>query len=117
MSKVHQRSINEIKNLQCRRAYQDSFTPDLEDNFRGSIDRFCEIAHAFLKSQSVLYSGSGYELLVALLKLLGHEVYAVSIFDHNSDPIYLNHRIPFRFCNIAADTLQFGSESIDSVRC
>jgi SAM-dependent methyltransferase len=121
MSAVHNLSKNQIKRfaLQKRESgeYFDVRTPHLQDNFCGSIDRFCDIAFAFRASTRVLDAGSGDGLLLALLKLLGHEVHAVDLVDHGSDDIYLRHSIPFSVCNIEADPLPFSPEYFDAVSC
>lgn len=62
--------------LQKRAAgeFYDTRVPQLEEGFRGSIDRLCDIALAFLQSRSALDVGSGSGLLLALLAMLGHDV-------------------------------------------
>lgn len=100
-----------------RGAYYDRSQPHLEDNFRGSIDRFCDIACEFRNCRRVLDVGSGDGLLLALLKLLGHEVFAVDLVDRSQDDLYRRHDIPFRICNIEAEPLPFETESMDAVSC
>lgn len=121
MSTVHNLSKNQIKSFALQKRDSGEFfdvrTTHLEDNFRGSIDRFCEIALAFRASPRILDAGSGDGLLLALLKMLGHEVHAVDLVDHSSDDLYLRHHIPFSVCNIEADPLPFSSESFDAVSC
>ncbi len=118
---VHNLSKKEIKEFAVRKRAAGEFynleVPHLEDNFRGSIDRFCDIAFAFRSSRRVLDVASGDGLLLALLKLLGHDVYAVDLFDHTGDDIYIRHGINFRICNIEADALPFESEYFDAVSC
>jgi SAM-dependent methyltransferase len=97
--------------------YYDLRTPRLEDAFRGSIDRFCDIAVAFRLSLRVLDVGSGNGLLLALLKMLGHEVCAVDLFDRRADDLYARHGIPFAICNVEADPLPFESDALDAVSC
>lgn len=53
----------------------------------------------------------------SLLKLLGHDVFAVDLFDHAEDAVYKMHGIPFAICNVEADPLPFESESFDAVSC
>ena len=89
--------------------YYDLRLAELEDIFRGSIDRFCDIALAFRDARRVLDAGSGNGLLLALLKLLGHEVCGVDIRDHRSGDLYLRHGISFAICNVEADPLPFES--------
>ena len=118
---VHSLTKSQIKRFAlARRAagdYYDIQNEELEDTFQGSIDRFCDIAVAFRYSHKVLDVGSGNGLLIALLKMLGHEALAVDLWDRSSDTLYLNHDIPFQVCNIEADSLPFDSESLDAVSC
>lgn len=121
MIMVHNLTKPAIKKLALERRSRgelyDTTDPELEDNFRGSIDRFCDIAFAFRECRRVLDVGSGNGLLLALLKTLGHEVSAVDLSDHADDPIYKQHGIVCRICNIEADPLPFESESLDAVSC
>jgi SAM-dependent methyltransferase len=121
LNSVHQLSKNKIKRfaLQKRASgeFFDAQIPHLEDNFRGSIDRFCDIALAFQNCARVLDAGSGDGLLLALLKMLGHSVHAVDLVDRCNDDLYSRHKIPFTVCNIEADPLPFASESFDAVSC
>lgn len=88
-----------------------------EETFFGSIDRFCDIAVAFRHSPRVLDIGSGNGLLLAILKLLGHEVHGVDFFDRQSEDIYVKHGVPFTVCNAEADPLPFAADSLDAVSC
>jgi len=97
--------------------YYDRNVPHLEDTFRGSIDRFCDIALAFRGSRRVLDVGSGNGLLAALLAMLGHEVCAVDFFDRRTEDIYARHRIAFAVCNVEADPLPFEPATLDAVSC
>ncbi|HTP40920.1 MAG TPA: methyltransferase domain-containing protein [Nitrospiria bacterium] len=121
MSAVHHLTKTQIKRfaVQQRNAgeYYNVNDPQLEDTFRGSIDRYCDIATAFRESPRVLDAGSGNGLLLALLKLLGHEVYAVDLFDHRNDALYVKHHLPFKLCNIEADALPFEAECFDALSC
>lgn len=121
MNPVHQLTKNQLKRfaLQKRASgeFFDTQAAHLEDNFRGSIDRFCDIALEFRDCPRVLDAGSGDGLLLALLKMLGHAVHAVDLFDRRSDDVYMRHAIPFSVCNVEADPLPFPSESFDAVSC
>ena len=121
MTGVHNLSKSEIKKFAVQKRASGEFydvnLPHLEDNFRGSIDRFCDIALAFRESPRVLDVGSGDGLLLALLRMLGHEVHAVDVCDHSTDDVYRRHKIPFSICNIEADPLHFETESLNAVSC
>lgn len=121
MRQVHTLTKSQIKKFAVEKrnlgAYYDRSIPHLEDNFLGSIDRFCDIALAFRGSPSVVDAGSGDGLLLALLKMLGHEVCAVDFVDHTNDPTYQMHAIPFEVCNLESDPLPFPTGSIDAISC
>ena len=121
MSAVHRLSKRQIKKFAVEKRnaglYYDRSASNLEDNFLGSVDRFCDIAFAFRDSPKVVDAGSGDGLLLALLKMLGHDVYAVDFVDHAQDPTYLRHAIPFKVCNLEADPLPFPTESFDAISC
>lgn len=121
MPAVHHLTKSQIKTfaIQKRSAGKlfDRNIARLEDNFLGSIDRFCDIAHAFRGCESVLDAGSGDGLLAALLKMLGHSVQAVDLVDRTNDEVYMRHQIPFSVCNVEADPLPFKTESLDAVSC
>jgi SAM-dependent methyltransferase len=121
LSNVHELTKSEIKKFAVQKRdsgqFFDRSAPHLEDNFIGSIDRFCDIAVAFRAHQKVLDAGSGDGLLLALLKMLGHTVYAVDFVDHTDDPTYIKHSIPFWVCNLEADTIPFETGSMDAVSC
>jgi SAM-dependent methyltransferase len=121
MGNVHNLSKAEIKRFAAaKRAsgeYYDRSQHQLEDNFLGSIDRFCDIAFAFRDCPKVLDVGSGDGLLLVLLKMLGHDVRAVDVADHMNDDVYKRHQIPFQVCNVEADPLPFETDSLDAVCC
>ncbi|HWR58713.1 MAG TPA: methyltransferase domain-containing protein [Thermodesulfovibrionales bacterium] len=121
MTEVHCLSKKEIKKFAFQKRASGEFydvnVSDLESDFLGSIDRFCDIALEFRGSPRVLDVGSGSGLLLALLRMLGHEVHAVDLCDHSADDVYMRHKIPFSICNIEADSLPFESESLDAVSC
>jgi len=121
LESVHHLSKKQIERfaVQKRAAgeFYDRRDNSLEDTFRGSIDRFCDIAVAFRQCRKVLDVGSGTGLLLALLKMLGHQVFAVDFVDHQGSPVYQRHGIPFSVCNIEADALPFQTDSLDAVSC
>lgn len=121
MCAVHNLTKSQIKKFAVQKRAAGQFfnieEQDLDDTFRGSIDRFCDIALAFRDSPRVLDAGSGNGLLLALLKMLGHEVYAIDLFDNSNADVYVRHTIPFQICNIEADSLPFESDFFDAVSC
>jgi len=90
---------------------------DLDNDFFSSLDRFADIAVAFRDSRRVLDVGSGGGILVSLLCLLGHEVFAVDFFDRSQNSTYLMHPIAFRVCNVEADSLPFDDGHFDAISC
>jgi SAM-dependent methyltransferase len=90
-----------------------------EDGFRGSIDRFCEIAYALRDSPRVLDVGAGGGLLLSLLSELGHECHAVDINDNSEafPEIYRAKKIEFRVCNVEADPIPYPDGFFDAVTC
>lgn len=91
----------------------------LDDVFRGSVDRFCEIAHRLRGCRRILDVGAGHGMLLALLDELGHECGAVDFADQSSryPAVYAAHGFPFRICNVEIDPLPFADESFDGVTC
>lgn len=121
MAAVHNLTKAQIKSFALQKRGSNQFydrgKAHLEDTFRGSIDRFCDIAFALRNSPRVLDAGSGEGLLLALLTMLGHDVHALDLIDHGSDDLYVRHGIPFSICNIEADPLPFDDETMDAVTC
>jgi SAM-dependent methyltransferase len=120
---VHQLSRSQIyeRALALRRSggLFDPANAELEDLFRGSIDRFCEIAERLRSCRRVLDVGAGHGMLLALLHELGHECHAVD-FDNQSErypAVYRERRIPFQPCNVEVDPLPFEDNSLDAVVC
>lgn len=118
---VHNLTKTQIKKFAVQKRAAGQFykieAQDLDDTFCGSIDRFCEIAFELRKSPRILDAGSGNGLLLALLKMLGHEVHAIDLFDCSNSDVYVRHNIPFQLCNIETDAIPFDSEFFDAVSC
>jgi len=92
--------------------------PELEDIFKGSIDRFCDIAVRLNGASRVLDVGAGHGLLLAFLAELGHKCHALDVVDQPSThkDTYGN-RIAFHLCNVEADPIPYPDESFDAVVC
>lgn len=54
---------------------------ELNDLFKGSIDRFCEIAYRLRDAKRIFDVGAGEGMLLSLLHQLGHKCYALDISD------------------------------------
>jgi SAM-dependent methyltransferase len=92
--------------------------PELEDVFKGSIDRFCEIAVALRGKHQVLDVGAGHGLLLSFLTELGHECYALDVVDQASaHPDTYGKGIAFQLCNVEADAIPYPDDSFDAVVC
>jgi len=103
----------------------------LDDVFRGSVDRFVEIAFHLQGRVRVLDAGAGHGMLVALLSALGHQCQAIDHEDMRSRyPVAYDiderggHRgghhsspIGFAVCNIEVDRLPFDDSTFDAVVC
>lgn len=92
---------------------------ELDDVFRGSIDRFCEIAARLCRCRRVLDVGAGHGMLLALLDELGHDCCAVDFSDQPAayPEVYAVRAIPFHVCNVEIDPLPFGGGAFDAVVC
>lgn len=118
---IHDLSPRQIIS-KCMSAWQQNILFDraLEQetkDFLTSIDRFAVIAYRLRCAPIVLDVGSSTGILAAILKMLGHEVYAVDFFDQSLRNVYVKSRIIFHVCNIEADPLPFESEFFDAVTC
>jgi len=93
--------------------------PALDDVFKGSLDRFCEIAHRLRASRKVLDVGAGHGMLLSLLCELGHDCYALDITDHTAKypEVYRQKPIKFQVCNVEVDSLPFPDDCFDAVVC
>ena len=97
----------------------DPQSAELDDLFRGSIDRFCDIAERLRACRRVLDVGAGHGMLLTLLQALGHECHAVD-FGGQSErypAVYRERGIPFQPCNVEVDALPFENGSLDAVVC
>lgn len=93
--------------------------PELEDVFKGSIDRFCDIAVALQKFHRVLDVGAGHGLLLSLLTEFGHECHALDVQDQPAahPDIYGAKAMTFHLCNVEADPIRYPDEFFDAVVC
>ncbi len=91
---------------------------ELEDLFKGSIDRFCEIAVRLNGAKRVLDVGAGQGLLLSFLTELGHECHALDVVHQPSAyPDTYGKGIIFHACNVEADAIPYPDESFDAVVC
>ncbi len=91
---------------------------EMEDLFKGSIDRFCEIAARLSGAKRVLDVGSGQGLLLLFLAELGHECHGLDVKDQPSIyPDTYGKGITFQVCNVEADAIPYPDASFDAVVC
>lgn len=120
---VHERSRGSVYAFACELARAGRlFDPNdagLLDVFKGSVDRFCEIADRLRNSKRVLDVGAGHGILLALLQELGHECHAVDYADQAAayPEVFETRAIPFRRCNVEIEPLPYDDASFDAVVC
>jgi len=91
---------------------------EMEDLFKGSIDRFCEISFRLSGAKRILDVGSGQGLLLSLLTELGHECHALDVVDRQLVyPDTYEKGIGFQVCNVEADAIPYPDETFDAVVC
>lgn len=93
--------------------------PHYDDIFKGSVDRFCEIAFRLRGCRRVLDVGAGQGMLLSLLKELGHECYAVDIDDPAvaHPQVYRDKKIDSRACNVEVDPFPHPDGFFDATTC
>ena len=91
----------------------------LEDVFKGSIDRFCDIAFHLRASKKILDVGAGHGMLLSLLQELGHECWALDIADNTAryPEVYRDKPVHFQVCNVEVDPIPFAYGYFDAVVC
>ncbi|HVS26953.1 MAG TPA: methyltransferase domain-containing protein [Burkholderiales bacterium] len=91
----------------------------LDDVFKGSIDRFCDIAFRLRASKKILDVGAGHGMLLSLLHELGHECCALDIADNTAryPEVYREKPIHFQVCNVEVDPIPFADGYFDAVVC
>lgn len=90
----------------------------LDSGFRGSADRYAEIAFVLQGYDKVLDVGSGPGLLLATLASLGHQCWGLDLVDLGMiAPTYARHGIQYRQCNVEVDAYPFPDDCFDAVTC
>lgn len=123
LTAVHSLTKRQVfqKALELRRrgALFDTRSAELEDVFRGSIDRFCDIAMRIHASRRVLDVGAGHGMLLALLNALGHECHGLDIVDQSMryPKVYRDQPIAFKVCNVEVDPIPYPDDQFDAVVC
>lgn len=97
----------------------DPGNTDLAELFKGSIDRFCDIAFKLRTAKKVLDVGAGHGLLLSFLAELGHECYALDVQNQPAvhPDIYKTKPITFQQCNVEIDPIPYPEDCFDAVVC
>jgi ubiquinone/menaquinone biosynthesis C-methylase UbiE len=97
----------------------DVHNGEMEDYFKGSIDRFCDIAWEIRNAKKVLDVGCGQGVLLLLLNELGHECYGLDIAEasNNLYERFTQKNIKFQVCNIEVDSLPYPDGFFDAAVC
>ena len=114
--KMIRKKILELRN---QGQLYDLHHEDMEDYFRGSLDRFYDIAWEIRNAKRVLDVGYGNGILLMLLNELGHECYGVDIFK-SSDSLYerfTQKNIKTQICNVEVDSLPYPEGFFDAALC
>ena len=96
-----------------------SSNADVAEVFKGSIDRFCDIAFRLRAARKILDVGAGHGLLLSLLAELGLECYALDVQDQPAShpDIYKTKPITFQQCNVEVDPIPYPEDCFDAVVC
>jgi SAM-dependent methyltransferase len=117
------RTKREIKRSIIREAFEGQLfnvEDDAQlDRFRGSVDRFSEIAFRFQDRPRVLDVGSEGGILLSILNAWGHEGHAVDIADSAAryPDVYREKGIRFAQCNVEVDPIPYPDDYFDAVSC
>lgn len=106
-------------NIRRQNRLYDLNDPELDDVFRGSIDRFATIAYRLRHAPRVLDVGAGHGMFLSLLCELGHECYAIDFLDNTEKyaHVYKDKPIRFQVSNVEVDALPFDDGFFDAVVC
>ena len=92
---------------------------EMEDYFRGSVDRFCDIAWEIRHAKRVLDVGCGQGVLLLMLRELGHECYGLDMAESSNVLCerFKQKNIKFQVCNIEVDSLPYPDGFFDAAVC